>query len=108
MFIQERNVQQNVRAVFLFSFSPNLKQNSSRVNLRLIRLPLPFQFPASTMGLISIERIVTATAYSTLVAITIVSQKHSPLDVVLKNSHTRNRGSLTRYGDAFTTFGSAL
>jgi hypothetical protein len=108
MFIQERNVQQNVKAVFLFSFSPNLKQNSSRVNLRLIRLPLPFQFSASTMGLISTEGIVTATAYSTLAAITIVSEKHSPLDVVSKNSHTRIRGLLTPYGDAFTTFGSVL
>jgi hypothetical protein len=85
-----------------------LKQNSSRVNLRLIRLLLPFQFPASTMGLISIEGIVTATAYSTLAAITIVSQKYSPLGVVLKNSHTRIRGLHIRYGDAFTTFGSVL
>jgi hypothetical protein len=60
------------------------------------------------MGLLSIEGIVTATAYSTLAAITIVSQKHSPLGVVLKNSHTQIRGLLTHYGDAFTTFGSVL
>jgi hypothetical protein len=89
MFIQARNVQQNVRIAFLFSFSPNLKQNSTRVNLRLVRLPLPFQFPASTMGLISIEGIVAVTAYSTLAAITIVSEKHYPLDFVSpKFSHS--------------------
>jgi hypothetical protein len=60
------------------------------------------------MGIISIESIVTATAYSTLATITIVSQKYYPFDVVLKNSHTQIRGLLTRYGDAFTTFGSVL
>jgi hypothetical protein len=60
------------------------------------------------MGLISFEGIVTATAYSTLAAITIVSEKYSPFNVVLKNSHSRIRGLLTRYGDAFTTFGSVL
>jgi hypothetical protein len=59
------------------------------------------------MGLLSIEGVVTATAYSTLAAITIVSQKYSTLEV-LKNAHNRIRVLLTQYGDAFTTFGSVL